>query len=84
MIVYDEDGACIVFLTLNRVGLDYSYNRYSSNNVDMISIITELWDTSNFNYVKENVLAHHDDLNMPLNMLEILNCRIDSLAKDIA
>ena len=50
----------------------------------MIAIITDLWEKSNFNFVREHVFAHQDDLARPLSMLEKLNCRMDTLAKDIA
>ena len=75
---------CDGLAALNRVGLDKSYVRCSSKHVDMISMITDLWETSDFNFVKEHVFAHQDDLNRPLTMLEQLNCRMDILAKDIA
>ena len=50
----------------------------------MIAIITDLWEKSDFNFVKEYVFAHQDDLARPLSMLETLNCRMDTLANDIA
>ena len=75
---------CDGLAALNRVGIDKSYVRCSSKHVDMISMITDLWENSDFNFVKEHVFAHQDDLNRPLTMLEQLNCRMDILAKDIA
>ena len=50
----------------------------------MIAIITNLWEKSDFNFVREHVFAHQDDLARPLSMLEQLNCRMDTLATDIA
>lgn len=75
---------CDGLSALNSVGLDKSYVRCSSKHVGMISIITDLLEKSNFNFVKEHVFAHQDDLNRPLTMLEQLNCRMDILVKDIA
>ena len=51
--------------------------------VDLISFISALWETSQFETVKEHVYGHQDNLNCPLNQLEKLNCRVDNEAKDI-
>ena len=66
------------------MGKEKQYIRCSSKHIDMIAIITDLWEKSNFNFVREHVFAHQDDLARPLSMLEKLNCRMDILAKDIA
>ena len=49
---------CNGLSTLNRVGIEHEYNRCSSNYVDMLSIISELWEKFKFSFVKEHVLAH--------------------------
>ena len=72
---------CDGLAALNRLGLDRSFIRCSSKHIDMISIITDLWGKSDFNFVKEHVFAHQDKLNRPINMLEQTNCRMDDLAK---
>ena len=68
---------------MNRVGIEYACIRLSSKHDIMISIITEFWEKYKFPFVKKHVLAHQDDLNRSLNIVEQLNCRMDSLAKDI-
>ena len=48
--------------------------------MDIISDISELWETSKFETTKENVYVHQENLNRPLTQLEQLNCRIDNEA----
>ena len=81
---YTLKTVCDGLSALNQVGLDKSYTKSSLKHVDMISMIAELWERSDFTLTKEHVLAHQDDLNRPLTMLEKLNCRMDAFAKDIA
>ena len=49
--------------------------------VDLISIISALWENSPFIILKEHVYGHQDILDRPLDQLEILNCRVDLEAK---
>ena len=52
--------------------------------VDLISINSALWETSQFEIVKEHVYGHQDNINRILTQLEELNLRIDIKVKDIA
>ena len=45
--------------------------------VDLISVISALWESSRFIITKDHLYGHPDDLNHPLTQLETLNCRID-------
>ena len=55
-----------------------------TKNIDFISIINELWESSPYSIVKEHVYGHRDDIARPLTPLEALNCWMDTLAKRIA
>ena len=63
--------------------LNPGINRCSSNYVDMLSIISELWEKLKISFIKEHVLAHQDEINRSLTILEKLNYRMESLVKDI-
>ena len=65
------------------MGKDKQYIRCSSKHIDMIAIITDLWEKSDFSFVKEHAFARQDDLTRPLSMLEKLSCRMDTLTKNI-
>ena len=75
--------ACDGMLALNQVGMDMSISKAKLKYVDLISIISALWETSQFKTVKEHVYGHQDNLNCPLNQLEELNCRVDKEANEI-
>lgn len=49
---YTLKTVCGGVLASKRLGLDYSHTRCSSKHMDMVSIITELWDESDFNYTR--------------------------------
>ena len=52
--------------------------------VDFISIISELWESSQFIIKNKHVYGHQDELQRPLTQLEDLNCRMDNEAKETA
>ena len=45
-------------------------------------MISDLWNKSLFSIIKEHIFENRDDSNSPLNMLEKLNVKIDTLAKN--
>lgn len=53
-------------------------------NVDMISMINSLLNSSNFNINREYVYVYQNDLNHPLTQKERLECRMDTATKSIA
>ena len=76
--------ACDGLAAINRVNMDRSILKAKMTNIDMLSVISELWDGSNFSLIKQHVYGHQDDLGRPLTQLETLNCIVDEYAKDIA
>ena len=55
-----------------------------AKHVDVISIISDLWNKSPLSIIKEHVFVHQDDVNRPLNLLKKLNIKMGTLAKTIA
>ena len=53
-------------------------------NVDMLSIISELWKESHFTLDKQHIYGHQDDLGRQLTQLEKLNCIVDDFSKGIS
>ena len=51
---------------------------------DPISLTSSVWSSTNYKITKEHVKAHQDDIHKELTIQETLNCRMDTLAKDIA
>ena len=64
--------------------MDSSIIKANMTNMDLISIISEIWDDSQFTITKQHVYGHQDNLGRPLSQLETLNCIVDDFAKDIA
>ena len=42
---------------------------------------SDIWLKSKFNFTKQYVYAHQDDLGGPLTLEDTLNCKVDLLAK---
>ena len=76
--------ACDGLAVIDKVGIETEYIKCSSQNVDMVLIISELWSTSPFSLVAEHMYIHQDNLKRPLIMLEILNYNMNIMAKSIA
>jgi hypothetical protein len=76
--------ACDGFAALNRVHIESNIIKANMTNVDLISIISEIWDDSQFTITKQHVYGHQDKLGRPLSQLETLNCIVDDFAKEIA
>ena len=80
----DITVACDGEAAINRVNMDSNIIKANMINVDMLSIISELWSESSFTITKKHVYGHQDDLGRPLTPLESLNCTVDIFAKEIA
>ena len=53
--------------------------------MDLVSILSTLWDIIPFTIAKEHVYGHQDEqANRELRILESLNCKMDKKAKMIA
>ena len=76
--------ACDGLAALNKVGVNAEYIKCSAKHVDMISMISELWNISSFTPLPEHVYGHQDTSKGPLSMLAILNNKMDVMAKQIA
>ena len=76
--------ACDGEAAIKRVNMDKSIIKANMKNVDMISIISDLWGDSSFTIDRQHVYGHQDDTGRQLSPLEKLNCRVDSWAKEIA
>ena len=76
--------ACDGLAALNRVHMQSNIIKANMTNVDLISIISEIWDDSKFTITKQHVYGHQDKLGRTLSQLETLNCIVDDFAKEIA
>ena len=76
--------ACDGEAAINRVNMDSNIIKANMTNVDMLAIISELWEDSTFSITKKHVYGHQDVLGRQLTSLESLNCRVDQWAKEIA
>ena len=71
---------------LNRTGLSLDALRASAKHMDLVSILSTLWDKIPFMIgAREHVYGHQDEQeDRELTILESLNCRMDEKAKMIA
>ena len=76
--------ACDGKAAIDRVNMAKNIMKSNMKNVDMLSIISDLWEDSPFNIIKQHVYGHQDDTGKELTQLEKLNCRVDVWAKEIA
>ena len=76
--------ACDGKAAIDRVNMAKNIMKSNMKNVDMLSIISDLWEDSQFNIIKQHVYGHQDDTGRELTQLEKLNCRVDIWAKEIA
>ena len=76
--------ACDGKAAIDRVNMNKNTMKSNMTNVDMLSIISDLWEDSQFNIIKKHVYGHQDDTGKQLTQLEKLNCRVDLWAKEIA
>ena len=81
---YTMKTVCDGLAALEKVGVDKEYIRSSAKHIDMISIISDLWDQSPFSPLREHVYGHQDASLEPLTMLAKLNNKMDLMAKRIA
>ena len=58
--------------------------RANSKHVDMVSLLAHLWKDNQFSCEIEHVYSHQDDATSALTVKQILNCRMDKFAKQIA
>ena len=76
--------ACDGKAAIDRVNMETSSMKSNMTNVDMLSIISDLWEDSSFSITKQHVYGHQDNIGRQLTQLEKLNCRVDLWAKEIA
>ena len=76
--------ACDGEAAIDRVNMEKSTIKYNMINVDMLSIISDLWETSSFTIIKQHVYGHQDESDRQLTQLERLICRVDLWAKEKA
>ena len=81
---YRMKTVCDGLAALEKVGVEKDYIRSSSKHIDMISMITDLWNQSPFSPIREHVYGHQDASLQPLTMLAKLNNKMDLMAKRIA
>ena len=82
--VYQLKTICDGLAALNKVGMDPEYVKCSAKHVDMISMITDLWNKSAFTPMLEHVYGHQDTSKELLSILTILNTKMDVMTKQIA
>ena len=75
---------CDGMAVLNQVGMDRTIIKARLEYVDIISVITTLWENSPFTTVKEQVYGYQYILDLSLTQLDMLNYRVDLEAKEIA
>ena len=78
---YQLNTICDGLAALNKVGMDLEYVKCSAKNVDIISMITDLWNKFAFIPMPEYVYGHQDASKEPLSMLEILNTEMIVISK---
>ena len=76
--------ACDGKSALEKVAIDSASIHCNQKHIDFISMISELWNTSKFRITKKHVYGHQDITGRELSMLELLNCKMDIKAKEIA
>ena len=77
--------SCDGLSALNRTGLSLDALRASNKHMDLISMLSHLWDIIPYTIAREHVYGHQDDLrDRVLTILEWLNCKMDHKAKRIA
>lgn len=57
---YVMKTVCDGLSTLKRVSQEVKYTSCSSNHVNMTSIITDIWDKSDFSFTKEHVVNKYE------------------------
>ena len=80
---YHITTACNGLSALNFVGTNKEYIKCNGIDEDLLSITSELWERSTFNFTSKRVYTHQDEINTPLTITEILNCRMGLLANNI-
>ena len=81
---YHLTTICDGLAALNKVGIEKEYIRSSGKYVYLIPITSSLWTSSSFKFNNEHIYAHQDDNDMgPLSMKANLNCKMNTIAKDI-
>ena len=75
---------CDGISALQKVHLTMTNLRANSKHVDLVSILSHLWSDCQFNCTTEHVYGHQDETGMPLSVKQLLNCRMDKFAKEIA
>ena len=58
--------------------------RSNSKHIDLVLVLAHLWKDSQFSCEIKHDYGHQDDATRALTVKEILNCRMDKLAKQIA
>ena len=77
--------SCDGLSALNRTGLSLDALRASGKYMDLVSILSTLWEKIPFTIAREHVYGHQDDNDdRELTILESLNCKMDEKAKMIA
>ena len=77
--------SCDGLSALNRTGLSLDALRASGKHMDLVSILSTLWDKIPFTIAREHVYGHQDEQeDRVLTILESLNCKMDEKAKMIA
>ena len=77
--------SCDGLSALNRTGLSLDSLRASDKHMDMVSMLSQLWENIPYTIAREHVYGHQDDQDEhELTILEQLNCRMDDKAKRIA
>ena len=76
--------SCDGISALQKTAIKPDYIRTKYKHVDLISILSSIWNQIPFVPIKQHVYGHQDDTDRPLTVPEILNCRMDQKAKDIA
>ena len=77
---YSITVACDGLSAFNKVGISKEYIKCNSTDVDIISITSALWQSSNFKALKVHIQGHKDSDESfgPLTLMETMNCWMDA------
>ena len=76
--------ACDGLSALNKIKINANQRKCKYKHIDFISIMHDLWQQSKFLPTTKHVYGHQDVTGRELSLLELLNCKMDLKAKEIA
>ena len=75
---------CDGISALHKILTSMDHLRANSKHVDLVSLLAHLWKDNQSSFEIEYMYGHQDDITSKLTVKQILNCRMDKFAKQIA